>query len=201
MLVINCPASVACFSAIPGAANVKMITTFLAESMSTFHSIVAPSTSPVPPVLKCGIPLCVSVDPLSVVLTFFIVLANSLSRSFTAASNVFSSGTQNTICRLSSAVETVMTSPSGFAFQPLGISNCTPASLWLKTRFSCGAVRFAAGFAETTPPGIEPTSAKHKLIISFFKVLSSELGAFHRAPQAARRNDDGEFLRSISLRR
>src|SRR5712692_2584177 len=49
MLAMNLAASSACFSAIPGAANVKMITTFFAASTSTLQSIVVPLTWPVPP--------------------------------------------------------------------------------------------------------------------------------------------------------
>src|ERR1044072_100469 len=101
---------------------------FLAPRTSTLHSIVVPSTSPVPLWPKCGMPLCVSFLPAPVVLMFLIVLPSSLSNSLTAASKLASSGTQKTIERLSSGVETVMTSPSGSAFHPFGSSNVTPAS-------------------------------------------------------------------------
>jgi hypothetical protein len=53
---------------------------------------------------------------------------SSLSRSLTAASKVSASGTQKTICKASSGVDTVITSPSGFAFHPLGSTNLMPAS-------------------------------------------------------------------------
>src|SRR6266576_5092665 len=82
-------------------------------------------------------PLCTSCVGLPTVLTFLIVLLISLSRSFTAASNEFSAGTQKTTCSPPSAEETVMLSPSGVAFQPFGTSNLIPPSLWVKTLASC----------------------------------------------------------------
>jgi hypothetical protein len=45
-----------------------------------------------------------------------------------------------------------------------------------------GAVDFAAGLAVTTPAEIAPLSAKHKITINFFKVLSSELAALLIGP-------------------
>ena len=120
MLLMNCPPSLTWSSKAPGSANVKTITTFLASSTSTPHSTALPSNSPVPPVLKCRMPLCVSDVPRSVVLIFLMVLPNSLSSSLSVRSKVSSSGTKKTICTLSSPVETYVASPSRFVFQPLG---------------------------------------------------------------------------------
>lgn len=51
MLSMNFAAESECSSQAPGAAKDSMITIFLAAKTSTFHSMVVPSTCPVPPTL------------------------------------------------------------------------------------------------------------------------------------------------------
>jgi hypothetical protein len=69
-----------------------------------------------------------------------------------------------------------MTSPSGFAFQPFGSSNVTPASLWVKVFSWVDMVAVPAGIADTGAKSTDiAVSARHKLIVSFFKVLSSSV--------------------------